>query len=64
VGMGKGGLCVYNRAPCDYPVNMKLEKLILEKNKKVFEKMKISKSNPFHPLTHSMKKLNKPTPKI
>ena len=37
--MGKGGLYVYIRAPCDCPENMKLKKLILEKKKK-FKKMK------------------------
>ena len=61
--MGKGGLYVYIRAPSNSPENMKLKKLILEKKKKKFKKMKNEKSNPFHPLTHPIKKINRPTPK-
>ena len=55
--MGKGGLYVYIRAPCDCPENMKLEKLILEKNKNNFKKMKISKIDPFSP-TYPLNKKN------
>ena len=44
--MGKGGLYVYIRAPCDCPENMKLKKLILEKKKKKFKKMKNKKILP------------------
>jgi hypothetical protein len=54
--MGKGGLYVYIRAPSNSPENMKLKKLILEKKKKKFKKMKNEKSYPFHPLTHPNKK--------
>jgi hypothetical protein len=61
--MGKGGLYVYIRAPSNSPENMKLKKLILEKKKKKFKKMKNEKSYPFHPLTHPIKKINRPTPK-
>jgi hypothetical protein len=55
--MGKGGRYVYTRAPCDRPENMKLEKLILEKKKNKFEKMKISKFNPYSPIYPLYKKI-------
>ena len=45
----QGGWVVYIRPPCDCPEYMKFKKLILEKNKNKFEKMKIPKINPFSP---------------
>ena len=60
--MGKGGLYVYIRAPYDCPENMKLKKTDFRKEKKL-KKMKNEKSYPFHPLTHPIKKINRPTPK-
>jgi hypothetical protein len=53
--MGKGGLYVYIRGSSNSPENLKLKKLILEKKKKKFKKMKNEKSYPFNPLTHAQK---------
>jgi len=39
--MGKGGLYVYIRAPSNSPENMKLKKLILEKEKRNLKKLKM-----------------------
>ena len=54
--VGKGGLYVYIRAPHNSAEYMKLEKLILEKIKIKFRKMKMTKINPYTPYIPTLKK--------